>query len=80
MDRIQNALAKLQALFLKAAEVMAVFVALIVLVYILLGEDAGPYVIGVVTNLSLLIFAITPQTLIAIALVICLYIALKKRV
>lgn len=80
MDRFQNALAKLQALFLKAAEVMAVFVALIVLVYILLGEDAGPYVIGVVTNLSLLIFAITPQTLIAIALVICLYIALKKRV
>ena len=39
MDRFQNALAKLQALFLKAAEVMAVLVALIVLVYILLGED-----------------------------------------
>ncbi|HSG37872.1 MAG TPA: hypothetical protein VLA27_10580 [Paracoccaceae bacterium] len=80
MDRFQNALAKLQGLFLKAAEVMAVLVALIVLVYILLGEDAGPYVTGVVTNLSLLIFAITPQTIIAIALVICLYIALKKRV
>lgn len=80
MDRIQNALSRLQALFLKAAEVMAVLVALIVLVYILLGEDSGPYVTGVVTNLSLLIFAITPQTLIAIALVICLYIALKKRV
>ena len=79
MDRIQNALSRLQALFLKAAEVMAVLVALIVLVYILLGEDSGPYVTGVVTNLSLLIFAITPQTLIAIALVICLYIALKKR-
>lgn len=80
MDRIQNALAKLQGLFLKAAEVMAVLVALIVLVYTLLGEDAGPYVTGVVTNLSLLIFAITPQTIIAVALVICLYIALKRRV
>lgn len=80
MDRIQNALSRLQALFLKAAEVMAVLVALIVLVYILLGEDSGPYVTGVVTNLSLLIFAITPQTLIAVALVICLYIALKRRV
>lgn len=80
MDRIQNALAKLQALFLKAAEVMAVLVALIVLAYILLGEASGPYITGVVTNLSLLIYAITPQTLIAVALVICLYIALKKRV
>jgi hypothetical protein len=76
MDRIQSALSRLQALFLKAAEVMAVLVALIVLVYIFLGEDSGPYV----TNLSLLIFAITPQTIIAIAIVICLYIALKKRV
>jgi hypothetical protein len=80
MDRIQSALSRLQALFLKAAEVMAVLVALIVLVYILLGEDSGPYVTGVVTNLSLLIFAITPQTIIAIAIVICLYIVLKKRV
>jgi hypothetical protein len=80
MDRIQSALSRLQALFLKAAEVMAVLVALIVLVYILLGEDSGPYVTEVVTNLSLLIFAITPQTIIAIAIVICLYIALKKRV
>jgi hypothetical protein len=80
MDRIQSALSRLQALFLKAAEVMAVLVALIVLVYILLGEDSGPYVTEVVTNLSLLIFAITPQTIIAIAIVICLYIVLKKRV
>ena len=56
-------------LFYKVAEIAMLFVGLVVLVYILLGKDAGPYAISVVANISLFIGAIGTQTLVALALV-----------
>ena len=44
-------------------------VGLIILVYLLLGEDSGPYVVSVITNISLFVSAVTSQALIAFAIV-----------
>ncbi len=79
MDFTLRVLASIKALFLRITEVLALFVALIVLVHLLLGEEAGPLVTGVVVNLTHIIAAVTPQTLIAVALVIGLYLILRRR-
>lgn len=79
MDFTLRVLASIKVLFLRIAEVLALFVALIVLVHLLLGEEAGPLVNGVVVNLTHIVGALTPQTLIAIAMVIGLYLILRRR-
>lgn len=79
MDKLITTLGTLKALLLRITEVLGLFVALIVLVYLLMGEASGPFIIGVVTNVILLVGAVTPQTLVAIALVIGLYVAFRAR-
>ena len=79
MDFVMNFLTSLKALLLRVSEVLGLFITLIVMIYLLLGEASGAFVIDVVTNLSLLIYAISPQTLIAIALVIAVFIVMKSR-
>jgi len=79
MKRFDDLMKSLRTLLLRATEVLALFVAFIVLVYILLGEDSGPFVIGVVGNLTLLVVAVSPQTLVAVALVVCLMLLLRAR-
>ena len=44
-------------------------VGLIILVYLLLGEDSGPYVVSVITNISVFVSAVTSQALIAFVVV-----------
>ena len=61
-----------KGLFLRLTEAGFVFVAFIVLIYILLGADAGPYVASVIGNLTGLIAAIGPQSLVGIAIVLAL--------
>ena len=63
MNKFMTMMGNLTAMFLRVTEADFALVALIVLVYILLGEDAGPYVISVVTNLTLLVGAVTPRRL-----------------
>ena len=43
---------------------------LLVLTYLLLGEDSGDYVISVVTNVSLFVSAVTPQAIVGVAIVV----------
>ena len=65
-------LAMMTGLFLRITEAGFVFVAFIVLIYILLGADSGGYVISVVSNLTGLIGAIGSQALVGIAIVLAL--------
>ena len=44
-------------------EVLALLVAILLLLYLLLGEASGDYITSVAVNVSLLISAITPQAL-----------------
>lgn len=65
-------LASVTGLFLRITEAGFVIVGIIVLVYILLGADSGSYVLSVVSNLTGLIAAIGPQSLVGIAIVLAL--------
>ena len=69
---LTRTLASATSLFLRVTEAGFAFVGFIVLVYILLGADAGPYVSSVIANLMALIAAATPQALVGIAIVLAL--------
>jgi hypothetical protein len=69
MDEFLRQLTNVKRVIFAVAEIGFALVALIVLAYILLGADAGPFVVSVITNLSLLIDAVGTQTLIAVAIV-----------
>ncbi|MBS0565776.1 MAG: hypothetical protein JSR87_15280 [Proteobacteria bacterium] len=79
MDEILRHLANLRRIFLGVAEAGFALVALIVLAYILLGAAAGPYVVSVIANLSLLIGAVGSQTLIALAILAAFALWLRQR-
>lgn len=67
-------------LFLKVIEAGFVLVLLIVLLFILLGADAGPYIGSVITNLNALVTALSAQALIGVAVVLTLaWIARRPR-
>ena len=75
-----NTIAWLIAVLMKVVEAGFVLVLLSVLLYILLGADAGPYVGSIVVNLKLLVDAFSPQALIGVAVVLTLgWIAKRPR-
>jgi hypothetical protein len=65
-------LALMTGLFLRITEAGFVFVAFIVLIYILLGAESGSYVVLVVSNLVGLIGAVGSEAIVGIALVLAL--------
>lgn len=69
---LASTLAQVTGLFLRITEAGFVFVAFIVLIYVLLGADSGAYVVSVIGNLTGLIAAIGPQSLVGIAIVLAL--------
>ena len=69
MEELLRHLATVKRIFVALTEVGFSLVALIVLIYLLLGAASGPYVVSVIANLTLLIQAIGTQTLVAIAIV-----------
>lgn len=69
-DDLMRQLTNVRRLFMAVAEAGFALTALIVLLYILLGADAGPFVLGVIANLTLLVDAVGTQTLVAIAIVV----------
>ncbi len=79
MDKMTEALGRLAALFYRAAEMLAAFVAVVVLIYVLLGDASGPFVAAVIFNLFRVINIVTPQTLIALGLVAFAYAILRFR-
>lgn len=71
---------RITGLFLKVIEAGAVLVLLIVLLYILLGADAGPWVVSVIANLQALVAALSPQAVVGVAVVLTLgWIAKRPR-
>ena len=68
-----------KSVLFSVVEVLALLVAILLLLYLLLGEASGDYITSVAVNVSLLISAITPQALAAVALGIALYSYLQKK-
>ena len=70
---------KATSVLFSVVEVLALLVAILLLLYLLLGEASGDYITSVAVNVSLLISAITPQALAAVALGIALYSYFQKK-
>jgi hypothetical protein len=68
-----------RGILFRIVETGVAVVAVIVLVYLLLGEASGAYVEAVVNNLIGLIEKISSQSLVAIALVIVGYAIIRTR-
>jgi len=69
MKHLDSYLTQLRSWLLRAAELMSLVLVVLILVYLLLGEASGDYVVSVMTNVSLLISAVTPQAIIGVALI-----------
>ena len=69
MDNLSRRLAALQKIMISVTKTGFSLVGLIILVYLLLGEDSGPYVVSVITNIGLFVSAVTSQALIAFVIV-----------
>jgi hypothetical protein len=79
MNKMDKYLAQLRSVLLRGAEVMGLVLVVLILVYLLLGEASGDYVISVVANISLFISAVTPQAIIGVALVVGAVTYLRKK-
>ena len=63
----------------RVAEVGAALLGIIVIFFLLLGAESGPYVVSVIENIGRIIDIVTPQALIALALVIFGYKFIKMK-
>ena len=79
MQALLDFLTAIRGIIFRIVEVGAALVAVIVLVYLLLGEASGFYVNAVVSNLVFLIDKISSETLVAIALVLVAYAYMTTR-
>ena len=79
MQKILDALQSVKTVLLKVAETGLVLVGFIVIVYLLLGEDAGPYVISVITNISLFMSAVSSEAILGVAIIGALIFFLRKK-
>ena len=70
MSKMDNLFTQIRSLLLRGAEGLGLLLAVLVLTYLLLGEDSGDYVISVVTNISLFVSAVTPQAIVGVAIVV----------
>ena len=78
MKHLDSYLVKLRSWLLRASELMGLVLVVLVLVYLLLGEASGAYVVSVVTNFSLLVSAVTPQAIIGVALIAAVVAYLRR--
>ncbi|MDC0345152.1 hypothetical protein OAM99_00535 [Planktomarina sp.] len=78
MKHLDNYLTQLRSWLLRAAELMSLVLVVLILVYLLLGEASGDYVVSVMTNVSLLISAVTPQAIIGVALIVAVVAYLRR--
>ena len=79
MNKMDKYLAQLRSVLLRGSELMGLVLVVLILVYLLLGEASGDYVISVVANISLFISAVTPQAIIGVALVVGAVTYLRKK-
>ena len=78
MKHLDSYLTQLRSWLLRAAELMSLVLVVLILIYLLLGEASGDYVVSVVTNVSLLVSAVTPQAIIGVALIAAVVAYLRR--
>jgi hypothetical protein len=80
VDKTTDRLKKLRSLFLMVTETGLALVGVILVVYLLLGEESGGFVTSVVTNVGLLVEAVSAEAIIGIALVLAVVGLFRSRV
>jgi hypothetical protein len=79
MDGFEAGIERLRTLCLRVGELGLLAVGLIVLVFLLLGENSGDFVIAVIANISVMVNVLTPNVLIGAALVLFMLVLLKQK-
>jgi len=79
MDKFLTFMSNIKTVFRQVTETGFVFIGFIVLVYLLLGEQSGGFVTGVIANLAVMVNVITPTVLGAIGLGIALLYLTKRK-
>jgi len=79
MDTLLAGIQTFKTFVLRLTELGFVMVGFIVLVYLLLGENSGDFVISVIANLSILVDILTPNVLIGLALVLFMGVLWRQR-
>ena len=79
MNDFDNLTKQAKSALFRVVEVLALIVAILLLLYLLLGDASGEYITSVAVNVSLLISAVTPEALAAVALGIALYSYFHKK-
>ena len=79
MNDFDNFSKKAVFVLYRIVEVLALTVAILLLLYLLLGEASGNYITSVAENVSLFVSAVTPEALAAVALGIALYSYFHKK-
>ena len=73
MKQIDKLFSQLRLWLFRSSEVLGLIIVLFILIYLLLGEDSGDYIISVMANVSLFVSAVTPEAIIGIAIVVGLF-------
>ncbi|MDA0320147.1 MAG: hypothetical protein ACO3K9_02585, partial [Paracoccaceae bacterium] len=79
MEKIISFLKSSNILMRQLVETVTMFLCFVILIYLLLGEHSGTFVVSVIANLSILINVITPQVLASLGLGIALLYLFKNR-
>ena len=79
MNSFDDFFKRTKGVLFKIVEILALVVAILLLIYLLLGEASGDYIVGVAVNISLFISAVTPEALAAVALGLALYTYINKK-
>ena len=79
MNDFDNLTKKTKLVLFRIVEVLTLTVAILLLLYLLLGEASGNYITSVAVNVSLFISAVSPEALAAVALGIALYSYFHKK-
>ncbi len=78
MQKFSDYAIALRNLFLRIAETGGALVLAILIVYLLLGNSAGPYVVSVANTAANFIAAITPAAALALAIILALIYLVRK--
>ena len=78
MDAMVEILGMFQKLVWKIIEIGFALIVVLVILYALLGEQSGDFTFSVITNLSLMISALPPESLASVIVLVLAYQYIKK--
>ena len=79
MKQIDKLFSQLRLWLFRSSEILGLITVLFILIYLLLGEGSGDYIMSVMANVSLFVSAVTPEAIIGVAIVVGLFTYLRTK-